>query len=368
MQKQLILALVILLSTSMAQISKNNPLNDFLSRCADGQIAQGYSLACQIVKKSSVLYRPKERSDFSKFLILPSNAGIERHLKANGISLKELLKPSVSISFTQAHSFVSGIQNMIISVNGNPIFFDQVAKKITVNGVEIPILGKEDERAWASYIFYVDNPLDFQNLKATNASFPIPKVDYQVKGEDVRLLPIFAIVDQCAKSQIFPEHSLSCQAIQNSGFLLRSQTLSTCFGIRAILLPTNRSLEHTLKEKNITPAAFLIGNVGKNFSRVHLGCLPSDADDFVNETSTEYYYVPFEKWASRMMYFNYTLKLSNTFDTAPFFPTSVDVIHSKEINSIAAQLLPSPIQNYYKSHLRCDILCEYLLLDKPLPF
>jgi hypothetical protein len=376
MRKQIILVLAILLSTSIAQPSKSNPFNDsspfndFLSRCANGQIAQGYSLACQTVQRSLVSYRSKEGSDFNNFLILPSNAGIEKYLKAKGASLRELYKSSVSISFTQTHSFFGWTKEMIISVSGSPIILNWIANKITINGIEIPIVSKEEGSIWGSYILYVDNPLDFRNSKAMNTSFPIPKVSYQVNGEDVRRLPIFAIVDQCAKALIFSEYSLSCQAIQNSGLLLRSQTSTTCFGFSVTLLPTNQSLEHVLKEKNIAPDAFVVGYSGQKFARVHLGCLPS-REDYGNVDSTEYEYVPFEKWSGRMTYSNYSLKLTERllgFSNTRFYPTPVDAIHSKQLNGIAAQLLPYPIQNYYKSHLSCDGQCEYFLLDKPLPF
>jgi hypothetical protein len=370
MRKQIILILAILLSSSMAQFSNSNPLNIFLSRCAKGQIAQGYSLACQTLQRSSVLYRSKEGPGLDISLILPSNDGIERYLKAKGASLKELQKPSVSVSFSQAHFLVFQTEKTLISVNGSSVALDRVANKMTANATETVILNKEDEPIWGSYIFYVDNPLEFQNPKAMDDSFPIPKVKYQVNGEDVRLLPIFAIVDQCAKALIFPEHSLSCQAIQNSGLLLRSQTVATCFGFSVTLLPTNQSLERVLKEKNIAPDAFVVGYSGQKFARVHLGCLPS-REDYGNVDSTEYEYIPFEKWSGRMTYSNYSLKLSERllgFSPTRFYPTPVDAIHSKQLNGIAAQLLPSFVQNYYKSHLSCDGQCQYFLLDKPLPF
>jgi hypothetical protein len=371
MRKQIVLVLAILLSTAIAQFSKSNPLHDFLSRCASGQIAQGYSLACQTLQRSSILYRLKEGSGFDTQLILPSNAGIERHLKAKGVSLKKLQKPNVSISFAQEHLFVYWTNQALISMNGDLVALNYlVPTKMTVNNTEIAILGKEDKPIWGTYIFYVDNPLEFLDRKAVDNSFPIPKVDYQIKGEDVRRLPIFAIVDQCAKALILPEYSLSCQAIQNSGLLLRSQTSATCFGFSVTLLPTNQSLERVLKEKNIAPDAFVVGYSGQKFARVHLGCLPS-REDYGNVDSTEYEYVPFEKWSGRMTYSNYSLKLTERllgFSSTRFYPTPVDAIHSKQLNGIAAQLLPSLIQNYYKSHLSCDGQCEYFLLDKPLPF
>jgi hypothetical protein len=371
MRKQIVLALVILLSSAIAQFSESNSLNVFLLRCANGQIAKNYSLACQTLQKSSILYRLKEGSGLDTQLILPSDTGIERYLREKGISLKELQKPNVSLSFAQAHLFTYWTNQTLISMSGKPVYFNYlIPNKMIISGTETSILGKEDKPFWGTYIFYIDNPLEFQNSKAVDNSFPIPKVSYQVNGEDVRRLPIFAIVDQCTRVLIFPEYSLSCQAIQNSGLLLRSQTSATCFGFSVTLLPTNQSLEHVLKEKNITPDAFVVGISGYKFARVHLGCFPSRLD-YGNVDSTEYEYIPFEKWSGRMMYSNYSLKLSERllgFSPTRFYPTPVDAIHSKQLNGIAAQLLPSFIQNYYKSHLSCDGQCEYFLLNKPLPF
>lgn len=367
MQKQIVLIIIILVSTSMAQFSKSDPLKDFLFRCANGQIAQDYSLACQTIQRSSVLYRSGEGTEFDNFLILPSNDGIKRYLKTKNTSLRELHIPSVSVSFTQAHILLFKTEQTYVSVSGNSVNIDQVASKIIVNGAKTAILSKEEEPILGTYIFYIDNPLEFQNSKAINDSFPIPEVNYQIKGEDVRRLPIFAIVDQCAKALIFPEYSLSCQAIQNSGLLLRSQTLVTCFGIWVTLLPTNQSLESVLKEKNITPAKFVVGTSGKKFANIHLGCLPSPLD-FAEVDSNNYEYVPFEKWSLFMTYSNYSFKLLDRLSNARFFSTSVGVINSKQLNGIAAQLLPSSVQSYYKSYLSCGGRCEYFLLDKPLPF
>jgi hypothetical protein len=368
MRKQIVLVLAILLSTSMAQFSKNNPYNDFLSRCANGQIAQGYSLACQTLLRSLVLYRSNEGTLFDSLLILPSNAGIESYLKAKGASLQVLQKPSVSVSFAQTHLIFGGYQQKGISVSGSSFGLDFVRNKITSKGIEIAITGKEVERVGASYIFYVDNPLDFQNLNAMDNSVPIPEVDYQVKGKDVRSLSIFAIIDQCAKAFIFSEYSLSCQAIQNSGLLLRSQTLMTCFGFWATLLPTNSSLEHVLKEKNITLNEFVFGIPGIKFSRVHLGCLPSEIDDVPYVDSASFRYIQFEKWSGRMRYSNYFFKLSDRLNNTRFSSISTGEIYSGQLNGIAAQLLPISVQNYYKSYLRCGSQCEYFLLDKPLSF
>jgi hypothetical protein len=367
MQKYIVLIIIILFSTALAQLLSINPTQDFLARCAKGEIAQGFSLACQTVQRNPILYRASETPLDQIYILLPSNDGIEKYLKAKDKTLLEFRKFDSSIAFTQAHVLVGESISTQISVDGNFVMLDLPSNKITVNGIETVLLGKENTPFGYPIFLYVEKPLEFQDAAAKAQSFLFSPVIFQENGIDVRSVSIFAVVDQCARSLIYPEYSLSCQAIQKSGLLLRSQTVHTCFGVRMILLPTNLSLERVLRQKNISTHTFLAWSSAYQFAKTHLGCLPSQ-EDFINVFSTRYTYVPFGKWTKGMSYTKYRLELSAPLDTSVFVPTSVDAIYSKELNGVAAQIQPYTVQSFYKSYVYSSSNNSFLLLDKPLPF
>jgi hypothetical protein len=212
MRKYIILALIILLSTALAQRSNTNSTYNFLVRCVKGEIAQDYSLACQALQKNPVLYRGMEFTRSSIYILLPSNNGIEKYLKAKGFTLPEFRKFHTSIAFTQAHVLeATGISTQI-SVGGIPVALDLTSNKIAVNGTEITVLGRENTPSGYPMFVYIDKPLEFLNTNTTASSFPTPPIEFEVNGEAVRELPIYAVVDQCAREIIFSAYSLSCKA------------------------------------------------------------------------------------------------------------------------------------------------------------